>query len=78
MSIVAVRAITAGEELFVCYNYRLDQAPPWYRDLWHKHCHGGGLEHYKTINNGKVYSGVVYWYYYIIQKIQHKHGFVEC
>ena len=41
MSIVAVRAICAGEELFVCYNYRLDQAPPWYRDLWHKHCHGG-------------------------------------
>ena len=41
MSIVSVRAIAAGEELFVCYNYRLDQAPPWYRDLWHKHCHGG-------------------------------------
>ena len=36
MSIVAVRAITAGEELFVCYNYRLDQAPPWYRDLWQR------------------------------------------
>ena len=43
MSIVAVRAITAGEELLVCYNYRLDQAPPWYRDLWHKHCHGGDI-----------------------------------
>ena len=38
MSVIAERDIAAGEELYVCYNYRLDQAPSWYTDLWKQHC----------------------------------------
>ena len=38
MSVVAVDDISAGEELSVCYNYKLDQAPAWYRSLWEHHC----------------------------------------
>ena len=40
MSVVTERAVAAGEELLVCYNYRLDLAPPWYRNLWRHHSQG--------------------------------------
>ena len=38
MSVVADRDIKSGEELCVSYNYKLDYAPSWYRELWTRHC----------------------------------------
>ena len=32
MTLVALRAITRGEEITVNYNYSLAVAPQWYRD----------------------------------------------
>ena len=37
MSIVALRPIEAYEEIFVSYNYRVWQAPIWYREQWIHH-----------------------------------------
>ena len=37
MSVVAATDIKAGEELCVCYNYKLDSAPDWYLQLWAQH-----------------------------------------
>ena len=34
MSIVSNRSIQAHEEIFVNYNYRIWQAPPWYQEQW--------------------------------------------
>ena len=34
MSIVSIRDILAFEEVTVCYNYRLDEAPRWYTECW--------------------------------------------
>ena len=34
MSIVSDRSIEAHEEIFVNYNYRVWQAPPWYQEQW--------------------------------------------
>jgi len=28
------RDMKAGEEVFCSYDYKLDDAPPWYQDLW--------------------------------------------
>jgi len=38
MSVVALRDIKPGEEVFVSYNYCIGSAPPWYQDLWWQHC----------------------------------------
>jgi len=38
MSVVALRDIEAGEEVFVSYNYCIGSAPPWYQDLWWQYC----------------------------------------
>ena len=38
MSVVAITDIRAGEELSVCYNYKLESAPTWYLQLWARHC----------------------------------------
>ena len=43
MSIVAVRDIEEGEEIFVSYNYSVPLAPPWYQQLWFSHCLERGL-----------------------------------
>jgi len=40
MSIVAGRALAAGEEVFVSYNYALEGAPTWYQALWFEHLRG--------------------------------------
>ena len=45
MSIVSTQDIAAGEELYVCYNYKMDHAPLWYRNLW-IHCQA---EHQSTV-----------------------------
>ena len=37
MSIVSLTQIEAGEEVFVDYNYRLWQAPPWFQEQWIQH-----------------------------------------
>ena len=29
-----LRDMKAGEEVFCSYDYKLDDAPPWYQDLW--------------------------------------------
>ena len=29
-----LKDLKAGEELFCSYDYKLDDAPPWYQDLW--------------------------------------------
>ena len=44
ISVVTERAVAAGEELLVCYNYRLDLAPPWYRTLWRHHSQGAAQQ----------------------------------
>ena len=46
MSVVSTRDISAGEEIYVCYNYKLHQAPIWYRNLWILHCQA---EHESTV-----------------------------
>ena len=43
MSIVAVKDILEGEEIFVSYNYSLPLAPPWYQELWFSYCQERGL-----------------------------------
>ena len=50
MSVVAVRDIEQGEEVFVSYNYCVSFAPPWYQVLWFKHCLDMGWDKEKIID----------------------------
>ena len=53
MSIVAVRDIQEGEEVFVSYNYSIPLSPPWYQHLWFSHCRERGLEQQKILELAK-------------------------
>ena len=53
MSIVAVRDIQEGEEIFVSYNYSLPLSPPWYQELWFSHCRDRGLSRQKILELAK-------------------------
>jgi hypothetical protein len=37
MSVVALRTIEPGEEIFVNYNYSVSLAPDWYKQQWFQH-----------------------------------------
>lgn len=37
MSIIALRDLHPGEEILVCYNYKLEKAPQWYQNNWIQH-----------------------------------------
>jgi len=37
MSVVAVKNIKVGQEIFVNYNYTVSMAPEWYKKLWFEH-----------------------------------------
>ena len=37
MSVRAIADIQRGEEILVCYNYNIGQAPDWYRHAWFNH-----------------------------------------
>lgn len=41
MSVVALKPIRRGEEVLVCYNYTIQHAPVWYRDLYVDHMRAG-------------------------------------
>ena len=49
MSVVAVKDIKEGEEIFVSYNYSLPLSPPWYQHLWFSHCQDKGLSQQKIL-----------------------------
>ena len=37
MAVIADKDISRGEEIFVCYNYVIGQAPEWYQEQWFTH-----------------------------------------
>ena len=50
MSVVAVKDIEQGEEVFVSYNYCVSLAPPWYQEIWFKHCLAMGWDKEKIMD----------------------------
>ena len=66
MSVVSTKDISAGEEIYVCYNYKIEQAPEWYRNLWKLHCQA---EHQSMVCF-QIFSSV----YVDTKNIFQKHG----
>ena len=54
MSIVSVRDVSAFEELSVCYNYRLHEAPTWYRECWTRWAEARNIRQHKIRSGDKV------------------------
>ncbi len=44
MSVVLTRDVKRGQEILVSYNYRIQSAPTWYKQLWEQHSNNKNIK----------------------------------